>query len=226
MNNPPHHWLDALTDGQWVRDWTSLNANLVFGIFYWTALSVVFGLGISLAIVIIGIPLVLLAFHGARSLAALDHQVTAALLNRAPRIIEEDLDMAGSGLLGRLGMVLRSARTWRSLIYLALKLPLGALTASVAWTLLPFMAFEALILGPLTINTGMVTFRLLHALAVFAHEGSALLLPERQQRPSREKAKHDVRIERLEVIDDEEDAEPPGRYVLTDDGEIEFKKRY
>jgi hypothetical protein len=225
MNNPPKHWLDTLTDGQWVRDWTSLNANFIFGLFYWTTLIILFSLGLSLAVVIIGIPLLLLAFHSMRTLAALDHQVTAALLDRPPRTIEEDLDLEGTGLLERMRRVLGSARTWRSLIYLALKLPLGALTASVAWMLLPFMAFEALILGPLTINTGMVTFHLLHALAVFSHEGTAMLLPEEQERPIREKGKRDLRVERLEAIEEYDD-EPSGRYVLTDDGEIEFKRRY
>jgi hypothetical protein len=91
--------------------------------------------------------------------------------------------------------------------------------------LLPFMAFETLILGPLTINTGMVTFRLLHALAVFTHEGMAMLLPEEQERPVREKDKRDLRVERLEIIEDYDD-QPSGRYILTDDGEIEFKRRY
>lgn len=225
MNNPPQHWLDTLTDGQWVRDWTSLNAAFVFGMFYWTVLAILFGLGVSLAILIIGIPLLLLAFHSMRTLAALDHQVTAGLLDRAPRAIEEDLDLEGTGLLERMRRVLLSGRTWRSLIYVALKLPVGSLTATIAWMLLPFMAFETLILGPLTINTGMVTFRLLHALAVFTHEGMAMLLPEEQERPMREKDKRDLRVERLEIIEDYDD-QPSGRYILTDDGEIEFKRRY
>jgi hypothetical protein len=224
MSNIPRNWLDILTDDQWVRDWTSLNANFVFGVFYWTALALLVGMGLSLAILIIGIPLLLLALHSLRTFAALDHQVSAALLNRPPRAIDNDLDLEGAGLLERMRRVLTSPQTWRSLIYIGLKLPVGMLTMSIAWTLLPFMAFEALILGPLTINTGMITFRLLHSLAAITHDASAVLLPQAQERPVREKPKRDLRVERLELIDEGDDA--PGRYVLTDDGEIEFKRRY
>jgi hypothetical protein len=225
MDEAPRSWLDALTDGQWIRDWTSLNAHFVFGLFYWSVLWLLFGIGISLAFILVGIPLLLLAFHSMRTLAAIDHQAVAALLDRPARQLDDDLEAERGGTIWRrFGHVLRSAQTWRSLIYVALKLPIGAVTLGAAWFLLPFMAFEMLILGPLTLSNGTITLRLLHALAIFSHEWPAMLLPETQQREPREKSKRDLRVRRLEVIEDDEEV-PGGRYILTDDGEVEYKQR-
>jgi hypothetical protein len=222
MAQNERNWLDVLTDGQLVRDWLSLNTHIVFASAIWILLITLFGLGLGLAIVLIGLPLLLLTFASVRTWAALDHQMTAGLLNRSPADLHDDVDARGANFGERFGLYLGSGVTWRSLIYLALKIPMGTFAITTAWMLLPFIALEVLIMGPLGIDLHMITPRLTHWLALIAHElPSAVLARVPQSKPAAraEKSKNDLRISRLEAIDEEDDDVLP-RYVLTDDGEI------
>ncbi|MDX2141101.1 MAG: sensor domain-containing protein [Chloroflexota bacterium] len=221
MNSDERNWLDVLSDGRLVRDWLSLNTHIVFASAIWGLLILLFSLGLGLALILIGLPILLLTFASVRTLAALDHQMTAGLLNRPAADLHDDVDPRGANFGERFGLYLGSGVTWRSLIYLALKIPLGTFTITAAWMLLPFIALEVLIMGPLGIDLHMITPRLTQWLALIAHElPSAVLAKVPQPRPAArsEKSKNDLRISRLETIEDEDDVLP--RYVLTDDGEI------
>jgi hypothetical protein len=104
--------------------------------------------------------------------------------------------------------------TWRSLVYLALKFPVGIAALMAAIFILPFLGFEMLILGPLGIDMRLATVRLLHGVAVGMHKFPGILLPS----GNNEKRKRD--LSRLETV---ESYEP--EYYLDDDGEIVLRKR-
>ncbi|MCC6614628.1 MAG: sensor domain-containing protein [Anaerolineae bacterium] len=204
-----HQWLDALTDGQMLRDWLGLAAPMFLGIMHWFLVIGGISLSISLVPILIGIPLLLFTLAGIRALAALDHQMMMALLNEPQPDLANDVDTEGANLGERLGLYLGSGQTWRSLIYLALTLPLGTITFSVALMLLPIIFIELLILAPLTIDMHLISVRLLHFLATGNHRLMGMLLPKRSGKGERNTS-------RLETVYEYE--EP--RYYLDDDGEI------
>jgi hypothetical protein len=127
--------------------------------------------------------------------------------------VTDDVDTRGANLGERLGMYLGSGTTWRSLIYLLLKLPLGIMTFGAAWLILPLLFIEVLILAPLTIDMRLISVRMLHWVAIGTHKFSGVLLPTG-------KRKRDT--SRLET---QEEAEQP-RYFVDDDGEIAAYKRF
>ncbi|MCA9911364.1 MAG: sensor domain-containing protein [Anaerolineae bacterium] len=204
-----HQWLDALTDGQMLRDWLALSAPLFFGTIHWSLVLGGLALSMMLLPVLIGIPLLLFVLAGIRALATLDHQMMMALLDQPPPELANDVDTDGANLGERLGLYLGSGQTWRSLFYLGLTLPVGAVTFSVALLLLPLIFVELLILAPLTIDMRLVSVRLLHFLALGTHRVMGLLLPKRRHERERD-------VSRLETVYEYE--EP--RYYLDDDGEI------
>jgi hypothetical protein len=201
-------WLDALSDGQMLRDWLSLAAPLLFGSIYW--MLVISGLAFSITLmpVLIGFPLFLFVLAGIRALAALDHQMMAALLKSPAPDLADDVDTRGANLGERLGMLLGSAQTWRSLVYLGLTLPVGAITFSLALLLLPVIFVELLILAPLSIDMHLISVRLLRFLATITHTGMGILLPKHG------KARDISRLDTVYEYDIDR------RYVLDDDGEI------
>ena len=206
------NWLDVLSDGQMFRDWFSLIAHFFLGLAYLIFLTVGFSVALSLSVVLIGIPLLLFMLATTRVLAKLDRQMMGALLDTPTAEVADNVDTYGANLGERLGMYLGSGTTWRSLIYLLLKLPLGILTFTAAWVILPLLALEVLILAPLTIDMRLISVRMLHWVAVGTHKSSGVLLPTG-------KRKHDT--SRLESS---EEAEP--RYFIDDDGEIAVHKRF
>jgi hypothetical protein len=215
-------WMDVLTDGQLLRDWTGLNAQLFFSIFHWFVVIALFSIGVALTPVLIGIPILLMAITSARALAALDYQAHAAVLNRPAAALHDDVDARGANFGERFGMYLGSGVTWRSLLYLFTKMFVGTFTVSMAWMLLPLIALEVLILGPLTIDLRLITVRLTHWLAVGAHEIPSLLLARVPERAAHDvKTKNDLRVSRLETVDEDDDLPA---YRLTDDGEIVYKR--
>lgn len=205
-------WMDALTDGQILRDWLSLFGSLWFSLFYITLLALGYSLGISLSLILIGLPLLLFTLAGTRTLAAMDRKLNAAILG-----IEDepdtwdDIDPRGANLGERIGMYLGSGVTWRSLIYLLLKLPISVIAFTLSMLILIPLAIEVLILAPLTIDMRLISVRALHFCAVNLHKLNTLILPspKGKRRPSR-----------LELVEEEEP-----RYVLDDDGEIYVAKR-
>jgi putative sensor protein len=211
MSGDSKVWLDALTDGQLFRDWFSLIAHFFLGMAYWIVLGFGFAFALGTSVILIGIPMLLFMLATTRVMAALDRQIVGALLEIETPAMADDVDTRGANLGERLGMYLGSLTTWRSVAYLLLKLPLGVASISVAFALLPVLAFEMLLLGPLIAPSRPISVQVMHWLAVGSHKIPGLLLPTR-------KRKRDT--SRLETP---ESAEP--RYLLDDDGEIIVRKR-
>ena len=207
-------WLDAVTDGQLIRDWFSLIAHFALGTTYISFFIFAYAMSIGLSFILIGLPLLLFTLASTRSVAAMDQRLFAAILDRPVPEIANDVDARGANFGERMGMYLGSLTTWRSLVYLALKFPVGLAAFAASMFILPFLGFEMLILGPLGIDMRLASVRLLHAVAVGMHKFPGLLLPTT-------KRKRDV--SRLELVEAAEAYEP--QYYLDDDGEIILRKR-
>lgn len=209
-------WLDALTDGQILRDWLSLFGSMWFSLFYLVLILAGFATGIGLSIILIGLPLLLFVLAGTRTLAAMDRKLMAAIIGIDDEPdTPDDIDPHGANLGERLGMYLGSGTTWRSLLYLALKIPISIIGFVISMVILVPLAIEVLILAPLTIDMRLFSVRLLHFCAVRLHKFNALALPSPKMKR---------RLSRLETV--EEPAVPPEpRYRLDDDGEIYMEKR-
>lgn len=204
-------WLDALTDGQIIRDWMSLITHFASGMVYFMLVMMGYSVSLGLSFILVGIPLLLFTLASTRALAAMDQRLFAALLDLPAPEIADDLDLRGANLGQRLGMYLGSGTTWRSLIYLLLKFPIGIGALMASMFILPLLAFEVLILGPLTIDMRLASVRLLHGLAIGAHKIPGLLLPTG-------KRKRDT--SRLETPEAEEEPQ----YYIDDDGEIVLRR--
>ena len=213
MNDRSKNWLDVLSDGQLFRDWFSFIAHFFLGIAYFTFLSVGFAVALASSVVLVGIPLLLFMLATTRVLARIDRQIMGGLLDTATAEVADDVDTHGANLGERLGMYLGSGTTWRSLIYLLLKLPLGIMAFGAAWLILPLLILEVLILAPLTIDMRLISVRMLHWVAIGTHKFTGILLPSG-------KRKRDT--SRLES---QEEAEQP-RYFIDEDGEIAAYKRF
>lgn len=99
--------------------------SLATGIFYFTWTVVGISLSLSFAILIIGIPFALMFVGSIRVLAHVEGRVVEGLLGvRMPRRLPPT-DPAPRGLFKRIGDALTDARTWSSMLYLLLMLPLG-----------------------------------------------------------------------------------------------------
>lgn len=207
-----YSWLDALSDGRVLRYWLALFANFWFALAYWTLVIGGFALAISLSFVLIGIPLLLFMLTATRTLALLDRRLMAEILDVAAPADFDDVDSRGANLGERLGLYLGSWATWRSLLYLAVKLPISILALSLSFLILLPLALEVLILAPLTIDLHLITVRLLRFSAVGLYRINNLFLPSG-------KAK---RASRLELAEDEE---PEPRYYIDSEGEIAAYKR-
>lgn len=210
-------WLDALTDGHILRDALSLLAQFIFGIFYFTLLAAGFATAIGLSFILIGIPLLLFVMASTRTLAAMDRAVMGSILDIDVPPVQEDIDMRGANLGERMGMLLGSGVTWRSMLYLLLKLPIGIAAISILMLLLPLLAFEVLILAPLTIDLRLLTVRLQRWSARGLFAINSAVLPNAKGKRAAEQA------QRISRLIDEYEEQP--RYVLGDDGEISVAKR-
>jgi hypothetical protein len=214
------NWLDALTDGQIFRDWLALAANFVFGTAWLILLILGFTASLSLSLILIGIPLLLFTLASTRTLAALDYRMMAAILDEDAPPLHDDLDMHGANLGERLGLLLGSSITWRSLVYLLLKFPLGLLSLFMSMFVLPFLAIEVLVLAPLTIDLHLLSVRALHFTATGMHKAMSLLLPK--ARGKRRGVESYAPPRRLQLDDDDYEDE---RYILDDDGEISMHRK-
>ncbi len=215
MNN--YSWLDALTDGKMFRSWLALFANFWFGLAYITFVIGGFSLALSLSVVLIGIPLLLFMLAATRTLAQIDRRVMATILGADAPEDFDDADLRGANLGERLGMLLGSGATWRSALYLLVKFPLGIVSLLMSIFILLPLAVEVLLLAPLTIDLHLITVRLMRWSAVGLFRINNWLLPKgKSKRANRTR-------NRLEIIEDEPEAEP--RYYIDDEGEIAVAKR-
>ncbi|MCE9522231.1 MAG: sensor domain-containing protein [Alphaproteobacteria bacterium] len=108
--------------------------SLATGIFYFTWAVTGVSLTLGLAILIIGIPFALLFIGSIRVISWVEGRVVEALLGvRMPRRLPTQEE--GGTLWTRIKRVLGDARTWSSLIYMLLQLPLGVIYFTLAVTL-------------------------------------------------------------------------------------------
>ena len=70
--NTNRTWLDALTDGQIIRDWFSLIAHFALGVTYFSFFTFAYTMSIGLSFILIGIPLLLFTLASTRAIAAMD----------------------------------------------------------------------------------------------------------------------------------------------------------
>lgn len=105
--------------------------SLVTGTFYFTWVVTGFSLSLGLAITLIGIPLFVLFIASVRVLALLEGRIVETMLGeRMPR--RPQYAMRGQPLLQRIMDALADPRTWSTLVYFILMLPLGVLYGSMA----------------------------------------------------------------------------------------------
>jgi hypothetical protein len=216
--NETTSWVDVITDG---RIWRSLLYLLwVFfsGTMYVSLLAAGFGTAIGLSFILIGIPLLVMAFAGARGLAVLDHKISGVFLNREMPPIVDDIPR-GQSIFRRLGSLLGSPMSWLSIVYLLTRFVGGMFAITVLPLIMPLLALEVLILAPLGITGGTIAMHIVHGLANGIAVFSSSLLPvERGEARPQEKAKRN--LSRLQVIDEGDD-----QYYIDEEGEIVSRRR-
>ena len=125
------------------------------GIFYFTWAVTGLSLSASLAILIIGIPFVIVFFASVRGLSLVEGRLIEAMLGermpRRPPYADRDLP-----LLSRVKAMFVDPRTWSTLLYMLLMLPLGIVYFAFAVTALSFSLSIALLPVLQAINGGGV----------------------------------------------------------------------
>ena len=122
---------------------------LATGIFYFTWAVTGLSLSLGLSVLIIGLPFIVLFFGSVRVLSIVEGRVIETLLGermpRRPAYVAQ-----GQGWMARIGAMFTDPRSWSTLLYMLLMLPLGivyftlavvALTLSVAFIAAPFAWF-------------------------------------------------------------------------------------
>lgn len=143
---------------------------LATGIFYFTWAVTGLSLSVGLSVLIIGLPFIVLFFGSVRALSLLEGRIVEAMLGvRMPR--RPPYPSKGLPLMKRIGAMFTDARTWSTLLYMLLMLPLGIVYFTVTVTLVSVslgflaaplgMAFDSLghrdwlDSGVVTVNFGM-----------------------------------------------------------------------
>ncbi len=109
--------------------------SLVTGILYFTWAAIGISLSLGFAILIIGIPFVILFAASLRMLGLMEGRLIEGLLGvRMPR--RPPVGPTETGWLARVKYWLTDRRTWTTLLYLILALPLGVFSFTVATVLL------------------------------------------------------------------------------------------
>ncbi|MBB3832189.1 putative membrane protein [Xanthomonas arboricola] len=132
--------------------------SLLTGVFYFTWVVTGASLSIGLLILIIGVPLLVLFFGSVRVLSLVEGRVVETLLGvRMPRRPQHP-GLQGSWLQ-RIGAMFTDVRTWSTMLYFVLMLPLGTLYFTVFCTLLSLSL--GLAASPLVVlfdNTAVLTW--------------------------------------------------------------------
>ena len=144
------------------RVWTSLLymiISLATGIFYFTVVVTMLSTSFGTSILIIGLPLLLLTLGFVRGMALFEGRLVEFLLGtRMPRRPRADLPRP---FFQRLWFWLRDGRTWASMVYLVLMLPIGIVYFTFAVTGLALgigliaLPFVQLIFGHTWIDYGI-----------------------------------------------------------------------
>jgi signal transduction histidine kinase len=141
-------------DPQSYRNLLYLLLALPLGIAYVTILAVGLSAGAGLAVILVGIVLLLATVFALRGMAMIERVLARRLLHigiHPP--IETGIDLSWRQ---RIQLWLRDPVTWKSLVYLLGKLPMGI----VAYALIAFLGFTSLVLalGPLVVLFTPVIF--------------------------------------------------------------------
>ncbi|VXB50611.1 conserved membrane hypothetical protein [Luteimonas sp. 9C] len=128
--------------------------SLATGIFYFTWVVTGLSVSLSLVVVLIGIPLLILFFGSVRLLSLVEGRLVEVMLGeRMPR--RPLYSARGRNWLQRIGDMFTDARTWSTLFYLLLMLPLGIVYFTINVTLLSLSL--SMIAAPLLVWTGVAT---------------------------------------------------------------------
>ncbi|TYT25266.1 hypothetical protein FZO89_02715 [Luteimonas viscosa] len=105
--------------------------SLATGIFYFTWVVTGFSLSLGLSITIIGIPLLILFFGSVRVLSLVEGRIVEVMLGeRMPR--RPLYTVRGRSIWQRIGDMFTDARTWSTMLYMLLMLPLGVVYFTLA----------------------------------------------------------------------------------------------
>jgi signal transduction histidine kinase len=123
------------------------------GLAYFIVLVVGLATGVGLAVVVVGIAILLVTLWAWRAMAGIERGLARALLGVS---IAQPADRRGLPLTDRVARWLRDPVTWKSLVFVALKFPLGIVTMAIVGCLGFFalvLAFSPLIvlLAPVTV---------------------------------------------------------------------------
>lgn len=125
--------------------------SLATGIFYFTWTVTGLSLSAGLAILIVGVPFVILYFGSVRVLSLVEGRIVEVMLGeRMPR--RPLYTSRGKPLLTRIGELFTDPRTWTTQLYFLLMLPLGITYFTVAVTLLAIAS--AFVAAPVAVWLG------------------------------------------------------------------------
>jgi Putative sensor len=129
---PEPSWRASLKPLTTPRGWTQLTHHLLglpLGTAYFVWIVTGLSVGAGLAITLLGIPILTLVLANVRPLLTAERGLANALLGtRLPPVA---MAPRGEGWLGRLKAYWTDGTTWRGLLYLLLRFPVGIVTFSV-----------------------------------------------------------------------------------------------
>ncbi len=125
---------------------------LATGVFYFTWVVAGFSTAAGLSITLVGIPLLILFFGSVRVLSLVEGRIVEVMLGeRMPR--RPLYSARGRSIWQRIGDMFTDPRTWSTLLYMLLMLPLGVAYFTLAVTLLAVgLSF---VLAPIAVWTGL-----------------------------------------------------------------------
>jgi len=107
---------------------------LATGIFYFTWVVTGVSLSAGLSVLIVGLPFIVLFFGSVRALSLVEGRIVEAMLGaRMPR--RPPYPAQNLTLMKRIGRMFTDARTWTTLLYMLLMLPLGIVYFTITVTL-------------------------------------------------------------------------------------------
>jgi uncharacterized membrane protein len=132
--------------------------SLATGIFYFTWVVTGASLSLGLSVLIIGVPFAILFFGSVRVLSLVEGRLVEAMLGeRMPR--RPLYASTNATLMGRIAEMFTDPRTWATMLYMLLMLPLGILYFTLAVTLLSVSL--AFIFAPVVVlleSVGLLVF--------------------------------------------------------------------
>ncbi len=107
--------------------------SLATGVFYFTWVVTGLGLSAGFAVLIIGVPFIVLFFGTVRALSFVEGKIVEAMLGvrmpRRPLYVDR-----GQSIWARIGEMFTDPRTWSTMLYMILMLPLGVIYFTIVTT--------------------------------------------------------------------------------------------